>query len=204
LLHQRPTDGGETDETAPVNEGFVLSKRAVAERAALDLAKQGAHVVSVRLPQYVYGRGGSFFAPLLMQQAAKHGVSAWVEGPVKRTSDVDVDDAARFYLAALKGARAGSVYICSGETHVTTRQLAEAVGQALDVPARGMPRAEVEKLWGPFLTAFVDYDNRASSAKAQRELGWKPQAKYGLLADITEGSYCELAKQLRQQHQIAR
>jgi hypothetical protein len=45
----------------------------------------------------------------------------------------------------------------------------------------------------------VDYDNRASSAKAQRELGWRPQAKYGLLADITTGSYSELARQLRQQ-----
>jgi nucleoside-diphosphate-sugar epimerase len=193
-------DGRETDETAPICEGFVLSKRIVAERAALDLAKKGAHVVSVRLPQYVYGRGGSFFVPLLMRQAAKHGVSAWIEGPVKRTSDVDVDDVARFYLAAADRARAGSLYICTGETDVTTRQLAEAIGQALDVPSRGLPRAEVEALWGPFLTAFVDYENRASSAKAQRELGWRPRAKYGLLADITTGSYKELARQLRQQH----
>jgi len=93
-------DGGETDETAPIYEGFVLSKRIVAERAVLDLAKSGSHVVSVRLPQYVYGRGGSFFVPMLMREAAKHGVSAWIEGPAKRTSTVDVDDVARFYLAA--------------------------------------------------------------------------------------------------------
>jgi nucleoside-diphosphate-sugar epimerase len=192
-------DGGETDETAPINEGFVLGKRAHAERAALDLAKHGAHIISVRLPQYVYGRGRSFFVPMLMQQAAKDGVSAWVEGTVKRTSDVHVDDVARFYLAAARSAPAGSLYICTGETDVTTRQLAEAIGQALDVPARGMSRAEVETMWGAFLTAFVDYDNRASSAKAQRELGWRPQAKYGLLADITTGSYSELARQLRQQ-----
>jgi nucleoside-diphosphate-sugar epimerase len=192
-------DGGETDETAPINEGFVLGQRARAERAVLDLAKQGAHIVAVRLPPYVYGRGGSFFVPALLQQAVKHGVSAWVEGTVKHTSDVDVDDVARFYLAAAKTAPSGSLYICTGETDVTTRQLAETIGQAVDVPARGLPRAEVEKLWGEFLTAFVDYDNRASSAKAQRELGWRPQAKYGLLADITTGSYSELAKQLRLQ-----
>jgi nucleoside-diphosphate-sugar epimerase len=190
-------DGGETDETAPINEGFVLGKRVRAECAVLDLAKRGAHIVSVRLPPYVYGRGGSFFLPMLMQQAAKHGVSAWVEGTVKRTSDVDVDDVARFYLAAAKSAPAGSLYICTGETDVTTRELAEAIGQALDVPARGLPRAEVETLWGAFLTGFVDYDNRASSAKAQRELGWRPRAKFGLLADITTGSYSELARQLR-------
>src|SRR5262249_1323204 len=152
-------DGGETDERAPINEGFVLGKRARAERAALDLAEQGAHIVSVRLPPFVYGRGGSFFAPLLMRQAAKHGVSAWVAGLVKHTCDVDVDDVARFYLEAAKSAPAGSLYICTGETDVTTRQLAEAIGQAVDVPARGLPRAEVEALWGAFLTDFVDYEN---------------------------------------------
>jgi len=192
-------ESGETDETAPINEDFVLGKRARAERGVLDLAKSGAHVVVVRLPPYVYGRGGSHFVPMLMQQAAKHGVSAWVEGPEKRTSDVDVDDVARFYLAAAKSAPAGSLYICTGETDVTTRQLAETIGQAVDVPARGLPRAEVEKLWGSFLTDFVDYDNRASSAKARRELGWRPQAKHGLLADILKGSYVGLAKQLRKE-----
>jgi nucleoside-diphosphate-sugar epimerase len=191
-------DGGETGEMAPINEGFVLGKRVRAERAVLDLAKRGAHVIAVRLPPYVYGRGGSFFVPMLMEQAAKHGVSAWVEGTVKRTSDVDVDDVARFYLAAAERAPAGSLYNCTGETDVTTRQLAEAIGQALDVPARGLPRADVETLWGPFLTGFVDYDNRASSAKARRELGWRPQTKHGLLEDIITGSYSELARQLRE------
>ena len=197
-------DGGETDETAPINEGFVLGKRARAEQAVLALANNGAHVVSVRLPPYVYGRGGSHFVPMLMQQAAKHGISAWVKGPDKRTSDVDVDDVARFYLAAASSAPAGSLYICTGESDVTTRQLAEAVGQAVDVPARALPRTEVEKLWGSFLTDFVDYDNRASSTKAQRELGWRPQARYGLLADITKGSYTELAEQLCKQRNASK
>ena len=192
------TGGGETDETAPIYEGFVLSQRIQAERAVLDLAKQGGHVVAVRLPPYVYGRGGSFFVPMLMQQAAEHGVSVWIEGPATRTSDVDVDDVARFYLAAAERAPAGSLYNCTGETDVTTRQLAEAIGQAVGVPARGLPRAEIEKLWGEFLTAFVDYENRASSLKARRELGWRPQARYGLMDDITKGSYSEMAKQLRQ------
>jgi hypothetical protein len=57
-LAARAPDGGETDEKAPIYDGFVLGKRIHAERAVLDLAKSGAHVVSVRLPQYVYGRGG--------------------------------------------------------------------------------------------------------------------------------------------------
>jgi hypothetical protein len=35
---------------------------------------------------------------MLMREAAKHGVSAWVEGTVKRTSAVDVDDVAASIL----------------------------------------------------------------------------------------------------------
>lgn len=67
----------------------------------------------------------------------------------------------------------------------------------MGVPARALPRAEVQALWGEFLTAFVDYDNRSSSEKARRELGWHPQAAYGLLTDIVKGSYRELAARLR-------
>jgi hypothetical protein len=46
-------------------------------------------------------------------------------------------------------------------------------------------------------------DNRALIAGAQRELGWWPQAMYGLLEDIAKGSYSELAKQLRQKSRVA-
>lgn len=186
-------DGGETAEDAPLNKNFVLSERSEAERAALKFVESGAHVVAVRLPPYVYGRGGSFFIPALLEQAAKHRLSPWVDGTPKRTSDVDVDDVASFYLLAAQAAPAGSVYNCTGETDVTTKQLARAIGEALEVPARALPRSEVEALWGPFLTAFVDYENRSSSEKARRELGWRPQARRGLLDDIVRGSYRERA-----------
>ena len=89
------------------------------------------------------------------------------------------------------------MYNCTGETDVSTEELAQAVGEAVGVPARALPRAEVQALWGEFLTAFVDYDNRSSSEKARRELGWHPQAAYGLLDDIVKGSYRELAARLR-------
>lgn len=190
-------DGGETNEDSAINEQFVLGQRIQAERAVLKMTEYGAHTVAVRLPPYVYGRGGSFFVPALLQQAAKHGVSAWVEGPNKRTSDVDVDDVARFYLLAAEAAPAGSVYNCTSETNISTEELARAVGKALEVPAKALPRAKVQALWGDFLTDFADYDNRSSSAKARRELGWQPQAEYGMLEDIVKGSYRELAARLR-------
>jgi len=78
------------------------------------------------------------------ERAARHGVSAWVDGPRKRTSDVDVDDVARFYLLAAQAAPAGALYNCSGETDISIEELAQAVGTAMGVPARALPRAEVQ------------------------------------------------------------
>lgn len=195
-------DGGWTDEASALCApgSHALTRRSEAERAVLAL--RGAHVVAVRLPPYVYGRGGSYFAPALMQLAAKHGVAAWVAGEpsrAKHTSAVDVDDAARLYLALVARAKsvpAGSVYNCTADWP-STQQLAEAVGRAVGVPARGVSRAEAEALWGPFMAAFVDFENRASSAKAARELEWRPEAPLGLCDDITRGSYAQLAATLR-------
>lgn len=200
-------DGGWTDEASALcpPASHALVRRSEAERAVLGLP--GAHVVAVRLPPYVYGRGGSYFAPALMRLAAERGVAAWVAGAgaeagrAKHTSAVDVDDAARLYLALVARAKsvpAGSVYNCTADWP-STQQLAEAVGRAVGVPARGVSRAEAEALWGPFLTAFVDFENRASSAKAARELEWRPDAALGLCDDITRGSYAPLAATLRAQ-----
>jgi nucleoside-diphosphate-sugar epimerase len=108
-----------------------------------------------------------------------------------------VDDAARAYLLAAEKAEAGSVFNCTAETDITTKSLAEAIGEAVAVPVRGKSRSEVEQLWGAFLTGFVDYENRASSARLRTQLGWQPEATRGLLEDIRQGSYRELAERLR-------
>ncbi|HEX4810398.1 MAG TPA: hypothetical protein VH325_15785 [Bryobacteraceae bacterium] len=101
------------------------------------------------------------------------------------------------FPAPKRSLAAGALYNCTGETDVSTEELAQAVGKAMGVPARALPRAEVQELLGDFLTDFVDYQNRASSAKARRELGWRPQAAYGILDDIVKGPYRELAARLR-------
>jgi len=55
-------------------------------------------VSAIRLPPYVYGRGGSTFVPMLMQMAVKAGESVYVDDGRLRTSDVHVDDAATLFL----------------------------------------------------------------------------------------------------------
>src|ERR1700688_4181243 len=65
--------GGEMTEDSPLSQTFVLKHRIRSERHALGLSEDGVRVSAIRLPPYVYGRGGSYFAPMLMEMAAKAG-----------------------------------------------------------------------------------------------------------------------------------
>jgi len=188
--------GGETTEDSPLSETFILKGRIRSERNALRFSEDGVRVSALRLPPYVYGRGGSFFAPLLMEMAAKAGESVYVDDGSLRTSDVHVDDAAELFLLAMNKAKAGDVFNGTGSTTVTLRQMAEAIGGVLSIPVRSVSREEAEVLWGPFLTSFVQFENRASSRKAMQELGWQPKG-VDLPTDIRSGSYREVAAKLR-------
>jgi len=189
-------EGGETAEDAPVAQTFVLQHRIRSERHALRLSEDGVRVSALRLPPYVYGRGGSYFAPMLMQMAAKAGESIYVDDGHLRTSDVHVDDAAELYLLAASKAKAGEVFNGTGSTRVTLRAMAETIGEALQVPVRSVSREEAEAIWGQFLTAFVQIENRASNRKAVEQLGWQPKG-VDMLTDIRSGSYREMAEKLR-------
>lgn len=189
--------GGETTEDSHLSQTFALKDRIRSEHHALRLSQDGVRVSAIRLPPYVYGRGGSTFLPMLMQMAAKAGESVYVDDGRLRTSDVHVDDAAALFLLAAKKAKAGDVFNGTGSTTVTLREFAETIGTALQLPVRSVSRDEAEARWGPFLTAFVQFENRAANRKAVEQLGWQPKG-IDMLADIRSGSYRELAEKLRQ------
>ena len=189
--------GGETTEDAPPTETSILKDRILSERHALRLSEDGVRVSAIRLPPYVYGRGGSTFLPMLMQKAAENGESIYVDNGRLRTSDVHVDDAAELFLLAAQKAKAGEVFNGTGSTNLTLRELAETIGAALQVPVRSVSREEAEAKWGKFLTAFVQEPNRASNRKAVEQLGWKPKG-VDILTDTRSGSYREMVDQLRQ------
>jgi nucleoside-diphosphate-sugar epimerase len=195
-LAEPDPSGGETDETAPVTTTFVMKDRIRSEEHALRLAKDGVRVIVIRLPPYVYGRGASFFVPLLMQMAAKKGESIYVNDGHILTTDVHVDDAATLYLRAAQKGKPGEVFNGTGSTTVTIKQMAEAIGEVLQVPARSATYAEAQALWGDFVTGFVQYQNRASNRKAVTELGWAPTG-IDMLTDIRSGSYVEVAAKLK-------
>ncbi len=188
--------GGETREDSPLAQSFVLRHRIRSERHALDWSERGVRVSAIRLPPYVYGRGGSYFLPLLMRNAAEAGESVYVGDGSLRTVGVHVDDAAELYLLATDRAKAGEVFNGSGEI-VTLRQMAEAIGETLQVPVRSVGRDEAAAVWGDFLAAFVLFENQPSNRKAIEQLGWQPTG-VDMLTDVVSGSYRELAEKLRQ------
>ena len=188
-------EGRETDEEAPIWKNPSV-ERIKAEQYSLHLKDEGVRVVAIRLPQFVYGRGGSAFHPLLIRLAASNGESLYIEQGAVRTSDVHVDDAARMHLLAADKARPGDVFNCTGSTEITYRQLAEAIGEVLDVSVRSMTLEEAKQKWGPFMATHSNRENRASSRKAIEQLGWQPTG-IDRLTDTTKGSYVAVAKELQ-------
>jgi nucleoside-diphosphate-sugar epimerase len=74
--------------------------------------------------------------------------------------------------------------IAVGDEGVPVREIAEAIGRHLDLPARSLPAGEYEGMLVPLLST----DMPASSTITQELLGWKPTHP-GLIEDIEQGHY---------------
>ncbi|MFC6343520.1 3-beta hydroxysteroid dehydrogenase, partial [Nocardioides hankookensis] len=91
-------------------------------------------------------------------------------------------DAARLFRLAIEDAPAGSVLHAVGEEGVTIREVAELIGEHLDLPVRSIAAEQAPEHFG-FLGALLSTDMPASSAATQQLLGWEPTG-IGLLEDM--------------------
>ncbi|KAI1421586.1 putative NAD dependent epimerase/dehydratase [Xylaria sp. FL1777] len=191
--------GGETDEDAP-EDPKPLNGRIRCERHVLSKAGQGGiRVCVMRLPPFVYGRGGSGVG-LFMSVFAKLGAVVRLGDGRTRSCVVHVDDAARAYVLALGRAcvRPGhtrAVYNVSSTTEVTFRDLTDAMAAVLGLPVREMDVAEAAGFAGPLIAGFFSGRVRGKGDKAKAELGWTP-TEIGVIEDIRSGSYAQVAKEL--------
>ena len=186
--------GAETTESAPLSPNPV-NDRVRAEQHALQLCAKGVQVCAVRLAPYVYGQGGSGIR-LFMQMSVNNGEVIFINDGGARISTIHVHDAATLYLLAAKKAKAGDVFNATSSTDVTARQIAEVMGSSVNLPVRSLTFEETASKTGEFLAKFLSSKNRASNAKAIRELGWQPR-ELGILEDIRTGSYQAVAQELR-------
>ncbi len=161
--------GAEVDETSPLRPVDLVKPRTRHEARVLALSNIE---VMVLRPAVVYGeaRGiiGGWFEEALTRRTINYpgdGEQLW---PL-----VHRDDLAEAYLLALRRGKRGEVYLASDGSALRVKQLAGAVAKACGASAKAWPAAQVLEKLGPYGAALL-LSQRVSSAKAERELGWRP------------------------------
>jgi nucleoside-diphosphate-sugar epimerase len=185
-------DTGErsADEDYPANPNSPFFARAEAEDGVLRLSAKGIRSIVLRLPLLVYGRGGSSFVPFLIEQAKAAGAVNYSGAGAEKVSAVHVEDAADLYVLALETGTAKGLYNVAAES-VSLKDLNESIARLLDLPAKSVSAAELEKQYGA-LFGFLTISNQLSAEKARRELGWRANANKTIADDIENGSYRKL------------
>ena len=187
------TDGRAADEDSPVSLadmiGHYKRSKFMAEQIALEAGRAGMHVVTVN-PTTPIGEQDVKPTPTgrIVVDFLQRKFPAYVETGLNL---VDVRECALGHVAALEKGRPGERYILGGED-LTLKQILDKLGQITGLPS--------PKLKLPYVVAFVAgvVDEAvtglllrrepratvdtvrmgkkkmfASSAKAERELGWK-------------------------------
>jgi nucleoside-diphosphate-sugar epimerase len=173
----RPTT--EDDAGDPRSLGAV---RIPSEEKTLALAAENVRSSIVRLPPVVHDRTKQGLVTRMIGLARQTKVSAYVDGGLNRWPAVHRRDAAQLFRLALEKGAPGSRYHAIGEDGIALRQIVEAIGSLVNVPALSMPPAEAASHYG-FLAYFVGADFQASGTKTKESLGWTPTGP-GLIADL--------------------
>src|SRR5437764_6556262 len=127
------------------------------DRAALALAKCGVRSMSVRFAPTVHGDGDNGFIAMVVAADRSAGSAAYINEGTNRWPAVHRSDAARLVRLGIERAPAGSVLHAVGEEGVALRDVAEALGRALDLPVTSITGEQAEAHFG-FLAHFVASD----------------------------------------------
>lgn len=164
--------------------------RGASETYALGLAARGVRPVALRFAPTVHGSGDHGFVAELVRVARERGVAGYVGDGANRWPAVHRSDAGRLIALALARAAAqGDVPVVHavGEEGVPAREIAEAIGRALGLPAASVPSEEAAAHFG-WIGGFFALDLPASSALTRERLGWRPTGPT-LLEDLAAGAY---------------
>jgi nucleoside-diphosphate-sugar epimerase len=155
---------------------FTLSLRGVGVRSSV-----------LRLPPTVHGDGDNGFVATFVAIARQAGESGYVGDGANRWPAVHRSDAARLARLAVESAPAGSVLHAVGDEGVRFREIAEALGRHLDVPAKSLTPTDAADRFGP-LAHFVGVDTPATALVTRELLEWEPTGP-SLLEDLDQDHY---------------
>jgi nucleoside-diphosphate-sugar epimerase len=179
------TPGRPSTERDELIAAGPIAARITNMRAALAASARGVRSSVVMLPRSVHGPGDRHgFIPQLIALARAKGISGYIGDGTSRWPAVHVRDAATLYRLAVEQGPAGAVLNAVGDEGVPVREIAEAIGRHLHLPARSLPAADFQGMLVPLLST----DMPASSTITQELLSWKPTHP-GLIEDIDQGHY---------------
>ncbi len=178
------------------NDGLVPSdelrsnpagRRSATALLTLSLRGIGVRSSVLRLPPTVHGDGDHGFVASFVAIARQRGESGYVDDGANRWPAVHRSDAARLARLAVETAPAGSVLHAVADEGVPFRDIAEAIGRHLGVPAVSVTPADAVTHFG-HLGHFVAIDSPASSTLTRELLGWEATGP-GLIEDLTQDHY---------------
>ena len=168
-----------TEEDAPNSQ----IPRIASEHAAASVQAQGVRVSVMRLPQ-VHDPVKQGLITYLIDVAREKGVSAYVGDGQNRWPAVHRLDAAHLYRLVLEKGSAGARYHAVDEEGVALRDIAEVIGQHLNVSVVSKSPEEAADHFG-WLAHFAAFDIPASGQRTREQLGWRPTGP-GLISDLQQ------------------
>jgi nucleoside-diphosphate-sugar epimerase len=160
--------------------------RVASEIAGNALLEAGINVSVMRLPQVHNPYRQGLVSPLVAI-AREKGVSAYVGDGSNRWPAGHLSDVVRLYRLVVEKGQPGARYHAVGEEGVSSREIAEALGRGLKLPAVSIAAEEANAHFG-WMGMFVGLDMPASSALTQARLGWRPTGPT-LIADLNEARF---------------
>lgn len=173
------------DESYPTATGFILAERSRAEASVVQASQRDIRSIVLRLPLYIYGRGGgTSYVPMRLQAAQETGVAHYILPGQHQVSAVHVDDVAELYVLALEKAPAGSIFHAATESGIAEKAIAETIASVVGCQIEGISLEQGITKWGQGIATFFSINNQVSAEKAVKHLGWQPKASISLLEDV--------------------
>ncbi len=163
------------------------SPRGGAENLAFEFVDRAVRAISLRFSPTVHGVRDHGFISRLTAIALDKRVAAYPGDGANRWPAVHRSDAARMVRLGLDKAPSGARLHAVGEEGVPTRQIAEAIGRAFDLPVASIDADDVADHFG-WIGGFFAMDLSATSSATQALLDWTPTGPT-LVEDIDAGAY---------------
>ncbi|HSV03981.1 MAG TPA: SDR family oxidoreductase [Phenylobacterium sp.] len=160
-----------TEEDAASTNGPGAGRGAT-EAVVEDFAARGVQTAIIRLPQ-VHDTERQGLVTYAIRAARENGVSAYVGDGSNRWAAAHVDDVSTLYRLVLENGEAGARYHAVGESGVAMRDIAEAIGRRLGLPAVSIAPEQAMEHFG-FVGMFALRDAPVSSRLTRERLGWTP------------------------------